>query len=102
MMATVDSFKYNHMISPRPIVMITDTKAATKWYSEDDIAAAMRPKELIFIDWPTHADWYDLVDVAGSKSNMVMNGPVCRIGSEDCKSKGFIKMTVNVHRKTVS
>lgn len=67
LMANFDAFAYNEMIAPRPLLMITGTKAATKWYSEDGIAKAKEPKELVVIDGLTHADLYDHVDVAGPK-----------------------------------
>ncbi|KIY01638.1 uncharacterized protein Z520_03190 [Fonsecaea multimorphosa CBS 102226] len=67
MFANFDAFAFNSMISPRPILMITGTKAATKWYSEDGIAKAKEPKELYVIDGLTHADLYDKVDDAGAK-----------------------------------
>jgi fermentation-respiration switch protein FrsA (DUF1100 family) len=67
LMANFDAFAHNDMISPRPLLMITGTKAATKWYSEDGIARAKEPKELVVIDGLTHADLYDQVDEAGVK-----------------------------------
>ncbi|KAF2241673.1 alpha/beta-hydrolase [Trematosphaeria pertusa] len=66
-MANFDAFAHNYMISPRPLLMITGTKAATKWYSEDGIAKAKDPKELLVIEGLTHADLYDHVDEAGKK-----------------------------------
>lgn len=66
-MANFDAFGRNDQISPRPLLMITGTKAATKWYSEDGIAKAKEPKELMVIDGLTHADLYDHVSVAGPK-----------------------------------
>ena len=66
-MANFDAFAFNSMISPRPLLMITGTKAATKWYSEDGIAKAGEPKELYVVDGLTHADLYDKVDNAGAK-----------------------------------
>jgi fermentation-respiration switch protein FrsA (DUF1100 family) len=67
LMANFDAFARNDMISPRPLLMITETKAATKWYSEDGVAKAKEPKELYVVDGLTHADSYDHVDVAGKK-----------------------------------
>jgi len=67
LMANFDAFAYNDMISPRPLLMITGTKAATKWYSEDGVAKAKEPKELYVIEGLTHADLYDHVDEAGKK-----------------------------------
>ncbi|KEF60417.1 uncharacterized protein A1O9_01978 [Exophiala aquamarina CBS 119918] len=45
-MATFDAFGFNEMIAPRPLLMITGTRAATKWYSENGVAKANEPKEL--------------------------------------------------------
>lgn len=67
LMANFDAFAFNDLISPRPLLMITGTKAATKWYSEDGIAKAKEPKELVVLDGMTHADLYDKVDEAGQK-----------------------------------
>jgi fermentation-respiration switch protein FrsA (DUF1100 family) len=67
LMANFDAFAWNSMISPRPLLMITGTKAATKWYSEDGVAKAKEPKELVVLDGLTHADLYDKVDEAGPK-----------------------------------
>jgi len=66
LMANFDAFSHNDMISPRPL-LITGTKAATKWYSEDGVEKAKEPKELFVIEGLTHADLYDHVDVAGPK-----------------------------------
>ncbi|KAJ5149383.1 hypothetical protein N7448_000961 [Penicillium atrosanguineum] len=66
-MANFDAFAHIEMISPRPLLMITGTKAATKWYSEDAIAKAKEPKELYVVDGMTHADLYDKIDDAGAK-----------------------------------
>lgn len=66
-MANFDAFAHNHMISPRPLLMITGTKAATKWNSEDGVQKAKEPKELYVVDGFTHADLYDKVDEAGAK-----------------------------------
>lgn len=67
LMANFDALRHNYMISPRPLLMITGTKAATKWYSEDGIANAREPKELFVLDGVTHADLYDRIEVAGKK-----------------------------------
>jgi fermentation-respiration switch protein FrsA (DUF1100 family) len=66
-MGNFDAFAHNDMISPRPLLMITGTKAATKWYSEDGVKKAKEPKELYVVDGLTHADLYDDVDEAGAK-----------------------------------
>ncbi|KAJ5708620.1 hypothetical protein N7488_008421 [Penicillium malachiteum] len=67
LMANFDAFAHNYMISPRPLLMITGTKAATKWFSEDGVGNAKEPKECYVVDGLTHADLYDKVDEAGVK-----------------------------------
>ena len=64
-MANFDAFAYNSLIAPRPLLMVTGTKAATRWYSEDGVAKAKEPKELVVLEGLTHADLYDHVDEAG-------------------------------------
>ncbi|KAJ4242758.1 hypothetical protein NW757_011830 [Fusarium falciforme] len=66
-MGNFDAFAFIEMISPRPLLMITGTKAATKWYSEDAVAKAKEPKELVVLEGMTHADLYDKIDEAGEK-----------------------------------
>ncbi|ODM15589.1 hypothetical protein SI65_08823 [Aspergillus cristatus] len=66
-MANFDAFAFNSLISPRPLLMITGTKAASKWHSEEGVAKAKEPKELFVVDGKTHADLYDQVDEAGAK-----------------------------------
>ncbi|CAO2658362.1 Nn.00g060850.m01.CDS01 [Neocucurbitaria sp. VM-36] len=66
-MASFDAFAHVDMVSPRPLLMITGTKAATKWYSEMGVERAREPKELVVVDGLTHADLYDHVDEAGRR-----------------------------------
>jgi fermentation-respiration switch protein FrsA (DUF1100 family) len=66
-MTNFDAFLHDDKISPRPPFLITGTKAATKWYSEDGVEKAKEPKQLFVIEGLTHADLYDHVDVAGPK-----------------------------------
>jgi fermentation-respiration switch protein FrsA (DUF1100 family) len=67
LMANFDAFAFNKMISPRPLLMVTGSTAATKWYSEDGVAKAKEPKELFVVDGLTHADLYDKVEKPGAK-----------------------------------
>lgn len=67
LMGNFDAFAHNSMIAPRPLLMVTGTRAATRWYSEDAIAKAKEPKELLVVEGLTHADLYDHVDEAGAK-----------------------------------
>jgi len=66
-MANFDAFAHNDMISPRSLLMITGSKGATKWYSEDRIEKAKKLKELFVVEGLTHADLYDHIDEAGAK-----------------------------------
>lgn len=66
-MANFDAFAHNYLIAPRPLLMITGTTAATKWYSEDGVAKAKEPKELVVLEGLTHADLYDKVEEPGKK-----------------------------------
>lgn len=68
LMGNFDALAHVDMIAPRPLLMITGTKAATKWYSELGVEQAKEPKELMVIEGLTHADLYDKVDQAGTKS----------------------------------
>lgn len=45
-----------------PLLMITGTKAATRWYCEGAMAKAKERKELYIIEGLTHADLYDKVE----------------------------------------
>lgn len=67
LMANFDAFAFNGMISPRPLLAITGSKAVTKWFSDIAVERAGQPSELYVIDGLTHADMYDHVDVAGVK-----------------------------------
>jgi fermentation-respiration switch protein FrsA (DUF1100 family) len=69
MMANYDSFHYNYLISPRPLLMIVGSKAESKNYSEDALKLAKDPKELFVIPDRTHADLYD--DYHGSLPRLV-------------------------------
>ena len=60
-MANFDSFALNDMISPRPLLMIIETRAVTKLHSEDGVPKAKEPKELFILDGLTRSDLYDHV-----------------------------------------
>ncbi|WP_151983242.1 alpha/beta hydrolase [Rhizobium sp. EC-SD404] len=50
-------------ISPRPMLVIAGSEAHSRYLSEDAIAAAAEPKELMIIDGADHVDLYDQMDV---------------------------------------
>ncbi|KAJ2981747.1 hypothetical protein NQ176_g1840 [Zarea fungicola] len=59
LMISYDSFNYQHLISPRPLLMIAGSDAETLHYSKTAVSAAGEPKELFVIDGKNHFDLYD-------------------------------------------
>jgi len=59
MMATYDAFRFNELISPRPLLMVVGSNGESKNYSDDALNLAKEPKELLVIEDKTHADLYD-------------------------------------------
>jgi fermentation-respiration switch protein FrsA (DUF1100 family) len=57
--ATFDAFRFIDMISPRPLLFILGTKAATKWMCANAFENAKEPKELHWIEGASHVDLYD-------------------------------------------
>lgn len=57
--ANYDSFAFNYMISPRPLLMIAGGDADTAYFSRRGIEKAKEPKELYIIDGKSHVDLYD-------------------------------------------
>lgn len=67
LMVSYDSFNFQHLISPRPLLMIAGAKAQTLHYSKTAINAAQEPKELFTVEGKNHFDLYDDLEVAGPK-----------------------------------
>lgn len=67
LMVSYDSFNFQHLISPRPLLMVAGSKAQTLHYSEDAVAAAREPKELFIVEGKNHFDLYDDLTVSGPK-----------------------------------
>ncbi|KAJ6005702.1 hypothetical protein N7451_003646 [Penicillium sp. IBT 35674x] len=67
LMISYDSFNFQHLISPRPLLMVAGSKAQTLHYSEDAVAAAREPKELFVVEGKNHFDLYDDLTVSGPK-----------------------------------
>lgn len=59
LMVSYDSFNYQHLISPRPLLMIAGTNAQTLRYSRTAVDNAKEPKEFIEIAGKNHFDLYD-------------------------------------------
>ncbi|RAL08470.1 alpha/beta hydrolase [Aspergillus homomorphus CBS 101889] len=67
LMANFEAFRFNAMISPRPLLMVVGEKAVSRWFSEEAVGLASEPKEVFVVEGSTHADLYDRVEVAGGK-----------------------------------
>lgn len=67
LMVSYDSFMFQHLISPRPLLMIAGTEAQTLHFSEAAIEAAKEPKELFTIEGKNHFDLYDDLKETGPK-----------------------------------
>lgn len=67
LMVSYDSFNFQHLISPRPLLMIAGSRAQTLHVSEAAVKAAQEPKELFVVEGLNHFDLYDNLDKAGPK-----------------------------------
>lgn len=67
LMVSYDSFNLQHLISPRPLLMIAGSNAQTLHYSRTAVSDAGEPGELFIIDGKNHFDLYDNVIEAASK-----------------------------------
>ncbi|KAJ8099971.1 Alpha/Beta hydrolase protein [Lipomyces tetrasporus] len=67
LMIGYDSFNLQHLISPRPLLMIAGTKAQTLHYSKTAVDSAKEPKELFTIEGKNHFDLYDDLSKSGQK-----------------------------------
>lgn len=67
LMVGYDSFLYQHLISPRPVLMIAGSEAETLLHSKQAVEIAQEPKELLVIPDQGHFDLYDNTEVSGPK-----------------------------------
>ncbi|KAJ5598415.1 hypothetical protein N7537_008499 [Penicillium hordei] len=67
LMVSYDSFNFQHLISPRPYLMIAGSDAQNLHFSRDAVAAAREPRELFVVDGKNHFDLYDDLTVSGPK-----------------------------------
>ncbi|KAF4433751.1 X-pro dipeptidyl-peptidase (S15 family) protein [Fusarium austroafricanum] len=59
LMIGYDSFNLQHLISPRPVLMIAGSEAQTHHFSKNAIATAKEPKELVTVKGKNYFDLYD-------------------------------------------
>ncbi|KAK5992248.1 hypothetical protein PT974_05649 [Cladobotryum mycophilum] len=67
LIVSYDSFNFQHLISPRPLLMIAGSEAQTLHYSKWAIDQAKEPKELFVVQGKNHFDLYDDVSESGPK-----------------------------------
>lgn len=67
LMVSYDSFNLQHLIAPRPLLMIAGSEAQTLHYSQAAIDQARRPKELFVVPGKNHFDLYDDLRETGPK-----------------------------------
>lgn len=67
LMVSYDSFNFQHLIAPRPLLMIVGSEAQSLHFSENAVAAAREPKELFVVEGKNHFDIYDDLAVSGPK-----------------------------------
>lgn len=58
-MVSYNFFNFQHLVSPRHLLMVAGSKAQTLHYSEDAVAAACEPKELFTVEGKNQFDLYD-------------------------------------------
>lgn len=58
--ANFEAFRFQHMLSPRPVLMIVGEMADTAYFSSDAIANSTKePKELFVVPGKSHIGLYD-------------------------------------------
>ncbi|KAE8371907.1 Alpha/Beta hydrolase protein [Aspergillus bertholletiae] len=67
LMVAYDSFNLQHIISPRPLLMIAGSEAQTLHYSRTAVETAKEPKELFIVQGKNHFDIYDDLNESGPK-----------------------------------
>ncbi|KAB8075574.1 Alpha/Beta hydrolase protein [Aspergillus leporis] len=67
LMVSYDSFNFQRLISPRPLLMIAGSEAQTLHYSKTAVDGAKEPKELFVVPGRNHFDIYDDLKVSGPK-----------------------------------
>ncbi|KAL3468912.1 alpha/beta-hydrolase [Aspergillus californicus] len=61
LLVNYDSYAFNYLISPRPLLMIAGSNADTLYFSQEGIERAKEPKELYLVPGMSHIALYDNV-----------------------------------------
>ncbi|KAF7589651.1 hypothetical protein BBP40_003985 [Aspergillus hancockii] len=67
LMVSYDSFNFQRLIAPRPLLMIAGSEAQTLHYSRTAVEDAKEPKELFVVPGRNHFDIYDDLEKSGPK-----------------------------------
>jgi fermentation-respiration switch protein FrsA (DUF1100 family) len=67
MMIPYDSFRFQHLITPRPLLMVAGSEADTLHFSEGAVKTAGKGAELFVVPGQTHFGLYDETEVSGPR-----------------------------------
>ena len=67
LMVSYDSFNFQHLISPRVLLIIAGTKAQKLHYSETALEVAKGLKEFFAVEGKNNSDLYDDLEKTGPK-----------------------------------
>lgn len=67
LMVSYDSFMFQHLIAPRPLLMIAGSTAQTLHFSKSSVEAAREPKEFFVVEGRNHFELYDDLERTGPK-----------------------------------
>ncbi|KAK9243168.1 hypothetical protein V1506DRAFT_405549 [Lipomyces tetrasporus] len=77
LMVNYDSFAFNNLISPRPILEIGGEKAETLHFATEAYRLASEPKELFVVKGKSHFDVYDDASETGPKTVEFFSKHLC-------------------------
>lgn len=76
-MVNYESFGFNNLISPRPILVIGGERAETLHFAKEAYERAQEPKELFIVKGKTHFDLYDDASETGPKIVSFLEKALC-------------------------